>query len=258
MGMEPILLQDRPAQNVARLLINRADKRNAIDATVRADLRQSLSELEQDRECRAVVVGGVGGNFSAGGDLPSMVGISEQEARERMADVHATCLAVSRFSKPVVAAMDGFAIGAGAGLAMLCDHVVAGPGSKMRFPFLGLGLAPDWGTVYTIPARVGVGRARVLFTRGDMIAGRELLDIGLADQFDESGDVLAAAVAQAEKLAALSAAAFAAMKSRLNQPSHSLEAELARELEDQARLLTGEDFKEGYDALANKRDPHFR
>src|SRR5690606_22266917 len=119
------LLLDRPAPHVARLLINRPDKRNAIDYDVRQLLIEALTELRTDAGTRALVIGGVGGHFSAGGDLPSMVGLSEAEARERMGHIAGLCRLLEAFEKPVVTVLEGASAGACVGLALLGDEIVA-------------------------------------------------------------------------------------------------------------------------------------
>jgi 2-(1,2-epoxy-1,2-dihydrophenyl)acetyl-CoA isomerase len=254
---EPVVLVDRPAPHVARLRINRPDKRNAIDFDVRQGFIDALPALLSDSDVRAIVFGGTQGVFSAGGDVPSMVGLHEEGARERMRHIHVLCTMVGEARVPVVSAMEGFAAGAVVGLALLGDHIVAGPGTKILFPFLKLGLAPDWGQLLTLPRRVGLGAARRILTGGNAVGGEEAFRIGLADSLVEDAQVVEAAIARASELARLPTEAFARMKRRLNDPSVSLAGEFEREADDQAVLLTGDDFKEGYDAFSNKRAADF-
>ncbi len=253
---DPVVLQDHPAPHVARLRINRPDKRNAIDFDVRDQLTQHLRTLLADGQTRALVLGGVGGVFSAGGDVPSMAGLDEEGARQRMQHIHVLCRLVAHARIPV-SAMEGFAAGAVVGLALLGDQIVAGPGTKVMFPFLKLGLAPDWGQLLTLPRRVGIGAARRVLTSGETVTGEEALRIGLADVLVPDDQVMATAVARAAALALLPHEAFGRMKMRLNQPSASIEDELAREEDDQAVLLTGDDFREGFDAFRAKRAADF-
>lgn len=254
---ESVVLLDRPAPHVARLRINRPDKRNAIDLGVREQLTQHLRTLLVDGDTRALVLGGVGGVFSAGGDVPSMVGLSEAQARQRMQHIHTLCQLVATARVPVVSAMEGYAAGAVVGLALLGDFIVAGPGTQVLFPFLKLGLAPDWGQLLTLPRRVGLGTARRILTAGQAVGGEEAHRMGLADTLVADDQVMATAVAQAAALALLPAEAFGRMKQRLNHPSATLADELAREEADQARCLLGDDFKEGFDAFRHKRAPDF-
>lgn len=254
---DTVVLLDRPAPHVARLRINRPDKRNAIDYDVREQMTQHLRLLLADGDCRALVFGGVDGVFSAGGDVPSMVGLSEAQARERMQHIHVLCGLVANARIPVVSAMEGIAAGAVVGLALLGDHIVAGPGTRVLFPFLKLGLAPDWGQLLTLPRRVGLGPSRRILTSGQALPGDEAHRIGLVDTLVPDAEVMEAAVRTAAALALLPQEAFGRMKRRLNDPAQTLDAELVREADDQAVCLTGSDFQEGYDAFRSKRTADF-
>lgn len=248
---------DRPAPGVLRLLINRPDKRNAIDYDVRQLLTEAIEAGLQDGETRSLVLGGVGGNFSAGGDIPSMVGLSEIDARLRMQHIASLCRLVADAKLPVVTAMEGISAGACVGLALLGDHIVVGENSKILFPFLKLGLVPDWGSLLTLPRRVGLPTARRILTSGESLDGVEAVRIGLADELHPPADVMAATVAKATQLAALPLGAYARMKQRLNCVSSSLDEELRRESDDQSVLLRSKDFREGYAAFVEKRAPDF-
>lgn len=251
---------DHPAPQIARLLINRPDKRNAIDWAVRQQLGEALSQIEAQAargEVRALVLGGVAGTFSAGGDLPSMVGLDEAGARERMRHIAALCRRMAALQLPVVSAIEGFGAGAAVGLALLGDRIVVGEGTRILFPFLRLGLVPDWGQLSTLPARVGLPVARRLLASDQPVSGLQALQIGLADALVADADVMTEALRQAAALAALPGEAFARMKARLNVPSASLDAELAREEDDQTVCLRTAEFREGYAAFAERRAPDF-
>ncbi|MGE0097182.1 MAG: enoyl-CoA hydratase/isomerase family protein [Hydrogenophaga sp.] len=254
---EPAVLLDQPAPHVARLLINRPLKRNAIDFDVREQMTVHLRGLLQDTSTRALVLGGVGGVFSAGGDVTSMQGLDEAKARARMQHIHVLCQLVAGARFPVVSAMEGIAAGAVVGLALLGDHVVGGPGTRVLFPFLRLGLAPDWGQLLTLPRKVGIGNARRILSRGEAVGGDEALRIGLLDELVADEDVMGAAVRRASELARLPQEAYSRMKQRLNHASGSLAEELAREESDQAVCLLGNDFQEGFAAFREKRAPDF-
>lgn len=252
-----VVLVDRPASHVARLLINRPDKRNAIDHAVRQQLTEALSALLGDASVRAIVFGGAQGVFSAGGDVPSMVGLSEEQARERMQHIHVLCRLIAGAGVPVVSAIEGVGAGAAVGLALMGDRIVVGEGTKILFPFLKLGLVPDWGQLLTLPRRVGLPVARRILCDGTPVSGAEAHRIGLADTLVADALVMTTAVAQATELALLPREAFARMKARLNHPSASLAEELAREESDQAVCLLGDEFVEGHDAYVNKRAADF-
>jgi enoyl-CoA hydratase/carnithine racemase len=252
-----VVLLDRPAPHVARLLINRPDKRNAIDFDVRQALTDEIGALLREPGVRALVFGGVGGVFSAGGDLPSMVGLSEEEARARMRHIAALCRLVAQARIPVITVIEGFGAGAAVGLALLGDHIIVSDSAKILFPFLKLGLVPDWGQMLTLPRRVGQARARQILTSGLALSGAQALAAGLADELVADADAMAAGLAKAAQWAALPAGAFARFKARLNQPSASLDQELVREENDQAVSLIGAEFSEGLAAFNAKRPADF-
>ena len=255
--MSDLLLIDRPADGILRLRINRPDKRNAVNQEVREALIDAVTAAQTDADCRALVLGGAEGVFSAGGDLPSMVGITVQAARERMASGADLCRLVANSPFPVVAAAEGFCAGAVVGLSLLGDHIVAGKGTRILFPFLKIGLVPDWGLLYSLPRRVGTATARRLFTRGGPVSGEEAAAMGLVDEYVGEADVMAASVRRAQYLAAFSPRAFTRMKNRLLQPASSLDEALHREETDQAEMMTGPDFAQGYAAFTEKREPEF-
>jgi 2-(1,2-epoxy-1,2-dihydrophenyl)acetyl-CoA isomerase len=186
-----------------------------------------------------------------------MVGLAESDARGRMGHIAALCRVVYGCSLPVVTAMEGFSAGACVGLALLGDHIVAGENSRILFPFMKLGLVPDWGLLHTLPRRVGLPAARRLLWSGDALSGADAKRMVLADEVAADGEVMAAAVRRAAEFAALPRAAFARMKRRLAFPSLSLDESLSREEDDQAALLQGADFREGYAAFMEKRPADF-
>jgi 2-(1,2-epoxy-1,2-dihydrophenyl)acetyl-CoA isomerase len=253
---DAVVLIDRPTAHVARLLINRPDKRNAIDHAVRQALIDALSMLLEERGTRALLFGGAGGLFSAGGDLPSMLDLDEAGARARMRHIHTLCRLVAAASIPVVSAIEGVGAGGAIGLALLGDHIVVGEGATILFPFLKLGLTPDWGQLLTLPRRVGLPAARRLLISGGPLRGAEAFHLGLADTLAPDAEAMKIAVEKAASLAELPVGAFARMKARLNGP-HLLDEELKREEDDQAVCLAGAEFVEGHDAFRAKRAPDF-
>jgi len=251
------LLIDHPAPHVRRLLINRPEARNAINAAVRDALYTALIAASDDHSVRAVIIGGAGGFFSAGGDLPSMVGIAPAAAQARMADGHRIVDLLWMFPKPVIAAVERAAAGAGAGIALLADRVVMGSGATLLFPFLRLGLVPDWGLVRSVCLRAGQARATQIFLDGKPVSAEAAVAAGLADLDVEDGTVMTRAIEDAERLAALPQQAFARLKHLLRQSSGTDPLNLALEAEAQVACLTGPEFVEGYAAFKEKRPPDF-
>ena len=249
------VLVDRPAPGVARIRIDRPDARNAIDAEVRAGLKAALVQVREDGEARALVLGGTGGMFSAGGDLPSLIGLDEAAAYARLCDGHAVVAALWTFPKPVIAAVERFAIGAGAGLALLADRVVLGASARFGFPFARLGLVPDWGLSATLPRRAGAEPAARLLAEAASVESGQALALGIADEIAPDATVMDTALERAAALASVAPGAFARTKLRLRGDVSALELE--REARDQAACLVSPEFAEGYVAFREKREPCF-
>jgi 2-(1,2-epoxy-1,2-dihydrophenyl)acetyl-CoA isomerase len=160
--------------------------------------------------------------------------------------------------KPVVAAVEGFAVGAGAGLALLADTIVIAEGGTIGFPFFRVGLIPDYGLLFTLARRVGEARARQLLLYARMVEAKDAVGIGLADELAPKGGAEARAGERAAALAAMPSYAFAAAKRQLWLAPQSLEAALEAEALAQAACFTTADFAEGRAAFRDKRSPDFR
>jgi len=252
-----VVRYDEPAPHVARVLIDRPLKRNAIDFDVREQMTSILQSVLADRRVRALVLGGTEQMFSAGGDVPSMGGLDAAGARARMRHIHRLCRLVATAPIPIVSAIEGIGAGGAIGLALLSDYIVVGPATKILFPFMGLGLAPDWGQLMTLPRRVGMPTAKRLFATQQSLDGTEALRIGLADELVPDALVMSTAIERAARWAGLPLDAFARMKQRLDLPSATLDEELTREENDQATCLLGSEFAEGYAAFLDKRKSDF-
>lgn len=252
-----VIAVDQPAPHVLRLRINRPEKRNAIDHAVRQGLLDALQDAPLHQGYRALVLGGVGGVFSAGGDLPSMGGLTRTQAQERMRHIHKVCQSLTQSGVPIVSAFEGVTAGAAVGIGLLGDYIVMGRSSTVLFPFMKLGLTPDWGTLHTLPRRVGVPKALHILSSTQPIASAQALELGLVDRVVNDEDVMAVAIEHAQALSELPVGAYARMRHRLQVLVPTLEEELAREAEDQADCLTGAEFNEGYGAFMGKRTASF-
>ncbi len=144
----------RPTPHVAQVAINRPEAKNAIDETTRLALIEAIEAALADDTVRALLLSGTSGVFCAGGDLASMRGMSEEQARTRMQSGHKLVQLLWNADLPVVVAMEKFAIGAGAGLALVADYIIAGESARMNFPFLNLGPGTGLG-LYPVPGAQG-------------------------------------------------------------------------------------------------------
>jgi 2-(1,2-epoxy-1,2-dihydrophenyl)acetyl-CoA isomerase len=158
---------------------------------------------------------------------------------------------------PVIAAVEGAAFGAGLSLAAACDFVVADSQSKFGAVYGKVGLAPDWGALWSLPQRIGIARTRQLVMFAEVIGGAEAKAIGLADFLADDGNVLELAIARANLLAQGAPGAISAAKAMLGRAPLDLGSLLDWEADTQALLIGSGDFAEGCAAFAQKRPPSF-
>ena len=246
------------ADGVRRIGLNRAEKRNALNPSLRDALIEVFEAASSDETVHAIVITGNGGHFCAGGDIDSMEGLTPQTGRDRMKVNHRMVQLMAGIEKPIIAAVSGYAVGAGAGIALLADTVVIGNNATIGFPFFRVGLVPDYGIFFSLPRRVGVARARQILLYARMIRGKDAYDIGLADELVSDDEVEARAVVRAQELAAMPPHAFAIAKRQLGLWPTSLEAALEMEAMAQAACFSTSEFAEGRDAFREKREPNFR
>lgn len=253
---DPVRVEHEDA--VATVTLDLPEKRNALTLELRLALLHALEALTQDPACRAVVLTGAGGAFCAGGDLSAMRAGDPLGARRRLGIIHAIVRLLAGGPKPVVAAVEGAAFGAGLSLAAAADVVVAGEGARFCASFVRVGLMPDAGLLWTLPQRVGLGPAKRMMLEGAVVDAREALALGLADQVTPAGGALAAAGERARTLAAGPPVALALIRSVLARAPADLQTILAAEADGQALLFSTEDHAEGRAAFFDRRPPRFK
>jgi 2-(1,2-epoxy-1,2-dihydrophenyl)acetyl-CoA isomerase len=243
---------------IAVVLLDRPERRNALDSALRDALADALERLMSEPDCRVLVLSGAGGTFCAGGDLRQTGGDGPIEARQRMVRFHRVVRALIAGPKPVIAAVEGTAYGAGMSLAAACDVVVTARDARFSAAFVRVGLLADMGLLWSLPLRVGLGRAKELLLDPEPIGGEEAVRIGLADRLAEPGRALDVALARAERLARAAPVAVATTKAAFARFPAPLEAMLQIEADGQGLLFGTEDHAEGRAAFFDKREPSFR
>lgn len=251
------VIVDHPAEHVVQVTINRPEAKNAIDEDTRHALIDSLGEVLADERNRALLLRGADGMFCAGGDLVSMRGMTEAQALARMQNGHELVSLVWNADIPVVAAVEKYAVGAGAGLALLSDYIVAGETAFMSFPFLQLGLVPDWASTQMLIRRTGWGRTRQLILNKARPRGEDLLRLGIADEIVSDADVVDTALAKATELALFPRLAFRLFKRRMRAFPEDFDDALSAEAKDQADCFVSDEFDEGLSAVMEKRAADF-
>jgi len=251
-----VLVQDVAAVRV--ITLNRPDKLNAIDIPLRLALADAIETADSARDVRAIVLTGAGKAFCAGGDITSMHRMEKGPALERAHLAQRVIRAIWGTRKPVVAAVEGSAYGAGAALAIACDRVIAASDARFATTFTSVGLAGDMGTFVSLPTRVGTARARQMMMLPSPVNAQEALRIGLVDSVVDPGASLDAALSDATRLAAGPAQALGVIKYLLAAaPQMSAFEVLEREAAEQATLFGSADFAEGISAFRDKRRPSF-
>lgn len=242
--------------------INRPERLNAFVGSMREDLEAGLHELEADDAIRCVILIGVGRAFSTGGDVRVMAGLIEEEDRDAFAELVRTGARIvsfiDRMTKPVIAAINGPAAGAGACLALACDLRVASEAASIGLTFLRVGLHPDWGGSYFLPRLVGDALAAELIYTGGMISAERAERLGIVNRVVPAAELEPAARALAGQIAAGPRQVIAAVKRSLRRSGcATLDEMLQMETEAQLAAFDSPDFREGITAFMEKRAPHF-
>eukprot|EP00931_Biecheleriopsis_adriatica_P122014 TRINITY_DN97041_c0_g1_i1.p1 TRINITY_DN97041_c0_g1~~TRINITY_DN97041_c0_g1_i1.p1 ORF type:complete len:279 (-),score=68.50 TRINITY_DN97041_c0_g1_i1:75-911(-) len=248
---------------VARVLLNNPEKMNAMTSELVEDFGSVMKRITADASnYGAVVITGSGKAFSAGGDL-AWLKLRSQDTPSRnsqiMHDFYNRFLCVRSLPLPVIAAINGPAVGAGMCLAMACDVRVASRTAKIGFPFVSLGLHPGMGATHMIASVAGYETAYRLLLTGDLISGEEAKELRLVSQLADDGKAAQAeAMLLAERMAAQAPVAVRTLvRSLRRKQEEGLEAALWREADAQAHCYNTPDMKEGLKASAERRAPRF-
>jgi 2-(1,2-epoxy-1,2-dihydrophenyl)acetyl-CoA isomerase len=254
----------RGASNGAELRIelDRPERMNAWDAQLGRELRTAVELAAGDETVRAVTITGAGRAFSSGADLragfdPTPEGRPDvgTALRERY---HPIITAIRRMPKPVLAAVNGPAVGIGCSLALACDLVVARESAYLLLAFVNVGLVPDGGSSLFVPARAGMGRAAEMAMLGERIPARRALEWGLVTRVTADEDFETEVDALAERLATGPTRSYAGTKRALNAWLYAgMDDQLELEATLQQEMAASGDFDEGVRAFTEKRGPSF-
>ncbi|HSB73498.1 MAG TPA: enoyl-CoA hydratase/isomerase family protein [Candidatus Methylomirabilis sp.] len=247
-------------ERVATLTIRRPEVKNAIDLATMDELDRSVAALETDRSLQAVILTGAGGTFVSGGDLKSLERLEGIEAGRAMSRrMQAVLQRLEGLEVPVIAAIEGHALGGGAEVALACDIRIAASDARIGFKQIALGIMVGWGGGQRLRALVGRGRALELLLTGDIFSGEEAFRLGLVDRVTPPGQALVEAEALARRVAAQPPLAVRAIKRALYQgEGMPRDHGIAFEAECFARLWGSRDHGEAVKAYFEKRDPLFR
>lgn len=242
---------------IATLTLNRPRSLNALNRQMADELTEALTRLATDPAVRVLILRGAGDAFCAGGDVRDMDGLgprSADEAREGMARYRRLTLALRDFPRPVIAAVDGVAYGAGMSLALLCDLVLVSDRARLCMVFQRVGLIPDCGALYTLPRLVGLQQAKALMMTGREIGPGEAQALGLAVEVVPWQRLHGRARELAQALAAGSPTSLSLTKQALDASLQcDLPTMLALEAAGQAIALSSEAHRNAVQAFARRK-----
>lgn len=248
------------SEGVATITLNRPEAMNAFSKEVVEEVIQALGDAKDDESIRVVILTGAGEKaFSAGADIKTMIGMNALRARELSLMGEKLCLAFENFEKPVIAALNGYALGGGLEVAMACDLRIASENARMGQTEVNFGLIPGWGGTQRLTRLIGATKAKELVFTGRMIDAKTAEQLGIlnmvipADKFKET------VMKFAMDLAAKPPVAIKVAKSLINKGADiGLDSALALEREGFSVVASTEDLQEGVKAFTEKRKPLFR
>lgn len=254
-------LQQNVQDSVLTLTLNRPGRLNAFSGEMIEQLTKAVKEAETDDNVRVIVLAGAGRSFSAGGDVKSMDSrsASAQDMYAHLGRMNDCILAIKSSPKPVIAAVHGFATGAGFNLALACDLIVAADDSKFALSFSKVGLISDAGGSYFLPRLIGPHLAKQFFFSGESISAKRLYELGVINELYPIDALQEETIKLASNLANGPGVAHGMMKKLIDHAmTASLDEMLEQERITQTMMMTTEDHKEGVAAFKEKRNPEFK
>jgi 2-(1,2-epoxy-1,2-dihydrophenyl)acetyl-CoA isomerase len=247
-------------KGIGVITLNRPEKLNAFNQEMALNLQSKLDECATEPEVRCLYITGEGKGFSAGQDLTEVTG-PEAMSMEQILSEHYNPIVtrIRNIPKPVVAAVNGVAAGAGANIALCCDIVLASQSASFIQAFSKIGLIPDSGGTYFLPRLIGWQRASALMMLGERLGAPEALVMGMIYKVFPDAEFKSESLRIAGILAAMPTKALGLTKHALNYSfSNSLEGQLLTEDELQQKAVQTDDYREGLDAFLKKREPKFK
>jgi 2-(1,2-epoxy-1,2-dihydrophenyl)acetyl-CoA isomerase len=245
------------AKGILRITLNLPERLNALDLVMREELKDVFVDARNDKSVKVVVITGAGKAFCAGGDITTMQGVDAPAGRDRLKNLHQLIRLMVELEKPIIAAVNGFATGAGLHIALACDMIIASEKAKFRESFVMIGLIPDVGGFYFLPLRVGVPRAKELMMTARMLDAEEAASMGLINRVVPHEALETETMDLARGLAHGPGRAYAMIKSALKLWPANLQTLMELEANLQAVAFATKDFDEGRQAFLGKREPKF-
>ncbi len=263
MAYSSILYEKRDDRFVL-ITLNRPEKRNPLTPKLREELIEALKEAERDEQIDGIILTGAGKAFCAGGDIEKFAKRikEEDQPKKRITSIDrfgAWGVEIAKIDKPIIAAINGVAAGAGISIALLCDLRIASDQAKFILAFVRMGLVPDVGLTYLLPRTIGMGKALELFYTAGKLDAREAYGVGLVNKIVPHEKLMEEAMAMASRIAKGPRVALRLIK-------RAVFRELVSSLQEQTEFeglmqnicFVTDDHREGVKAFFEKREPHFR
>jgi enoyl-CoA hydratase len=246
-------------ENIATIAVDRPDVLNALNRQVLTEMRVAIGQINGDDDVKCVILTGVGKAFVAGADIAEMSSLSNREALAFSDLGHRVLIGLETLDKPVIAAVNGFALGGGTELALGCDFIYASTKAKFGQPEVNLGIIPGFGGTQRLARSVGLNKAREIIYTGNIIDAAEARRIGLVSELFEPEELMDKVVEKAKLLMIKGPLAIATAKRVMNKGVDlSLDAALEFEKQAFSALFGSEDRFEGMAAFIEKRKPNFK
>ena len=246
------------ANSIALLKVNRPQAMNALNQEVLLELLAAFQELEKDVNVRTIVLTGEGKAFVAGADIKEMLSLTAQEARSFSKIGHKLMETMGSIGKPIIAAVNGFALGGGMELALACDFIYASDDAKFGQPEINLGIIPGFGGTQRLARLIGKAQAKELIYTGQLIGAQEAKELGIVNKVFPAGALLAEAQKAASTIASKGAWTLRLAKSAI-EAGFDLDIKSGCQIEGDSFGLcfSNPDQKEGMTAFLEKRKPAF-
>jgi 2-(1,2-epoxy-1,2-dihydrophenyl)acetyl-CoA isomerase len=261
--MKDIIFEKK--DHVALLTLNRPEKSNAINVNIEQGVDKICSDIKKDDSVRALIITGAGHAFCAGVDLSNLPSgqvipaLGEETRYYKMQPIGYFLLSINKLEKPVIAAVNGVAAGAGLSIAIACDIRIASDKSRFGAIWVKRGLVPDGGASYFLPRIIGLSKTFEITMQGKMIDAKEAKEIGLVNMVVPHDELLSQAKDLATQIASNAPIAMEMTKKIISMGlNNSLESQLNIETGAQERCFKTEDFREGLKSFKEKREPIFR
>lgn len=251
------VLIERPEEGVALVRLNRPEAKNALNMAVRRALHDAFVALSDDESVRAVILTGNAEAFAAGADLKEISELGPMDVIRRA--THRLSRPIAECPKPVIAAINGFALGGGLEIALMCDILVVGEGAQLGLPEIRVGVMPGAGGTQRLTKLVGKHRAMLMALTAEIVSGKQAYELGMASKVVADEAVLEEALAIAKRIASFPPIGAAMIKESIQTAAEQgMENTLALERKSFALLFSTEDQKEGAKAFLEKRKPKFQ